>query len=72
MIKQMRASYFHNFKNAQYCALSDDPIPDDLENGDEKFIIGMNHLLLYMNIKEEEEVVEEAVLLFHVLVHLLQ
>lgn len=39
MIKQMRASYFHNFKNAQYCALSDDPIPDDLENGDEVYII---------------------------------
>ena len=39
MIKQMRASYFHNFKNAQYCALSDDPIPNDLENGDEVYII---------------------------------
>lgn len=39
MIKQMRASYFHNLKNAQYCALSDDPIPDYLENGDEVYII---------------------------------
>lgn len=39
MIKQMRASYFHNFKNAQYCALSNDPIPDYLENGDQVYII---------------------------------
>lgn len=39
MIKQIRASYFANFKNAQYCALQDDPIPDYLENGDEVYII---------------------------------
>ena len=39
MIKQIRASYFHNFKNAQYCALSNDPIPDYLENGDQVYII---------------------------------
>lgn len=39
MIKQIRASYFANFKNAQYCALSTDQIPDYLENGDEVYII---------------------------------
>ena len=39
MIKQIRASYFANFKNAQYCALSSDTVPDYLENGDEVYII---------------------------------
>lgn len=46
MIKQIRASYFANFKNAQYCALSTDTIPDYLENGDEVYIIdtGKNYI----------------------------
>ena len=46
MIKQIRASYFANFKNAQYCALSSDTIPDYLENGDEVYIIdtGKNYI----------------------------
>ena len=46
MIKQIRASYFVNFKNAQYCALSTDPIPDYLENGDEVYMIdiGKNYI----------------------------
>lgn len=46
MIKQIRASYFANFKNAQYCALSTDQIPDYLENGDEVYIIdtGKNYI----------------------------
>lgn len=42
MVKQIRASYFHNLKNAQYCALlSDiqDELPDFLNNGDEVYII---------------------------------
>lgn len=39
MIKQIRTAYFANFKNAQYCALSTDPIPDDLKNGDEVYMI---------------------------------
>ena len=39
MIKQIRASYFANFKNSQYCALSDDDIPSYLENGDEVYFI---------------------------------
>lgn len=39
MIKQIRASYFANFKNAQYCALSTDLIPDYLENGDKVYMI---------------------------------
>lgn len=46
MIKQIRASYFANFKNAQYCALSSDPIPDYLENGDKVYLIdkGKNYI----------------------------
>lgn len=46
MIKQIRASYFANFKNAQYCALSSDAVPDYLENGDEVYIIdtGKNYI----------------------------
>ena len=49
MIKQIRASYFANFKNAQYCALSTDQIPDYLENGDEVYIIdtGKNYFFDY-------------------------
>ena len=39
MIKQIRASYYANFKNAQYCALSSDTIPSYLENGDEVYFI---------------------------------
>lgn len=47
MIKQIRASYFANFKNAQYCALSSDPIPDYLENGDEVYIINTGKNYFY-------------------------
>ena len=39
MIKQIRTSYFSNFKNSQYCALSTDVIPSYLDNGDEVYFI---------------------------------
>lgn len=47
MLKQTRASYFSNFKNAQYCALSSDPIPDYVKNGDEVYIIDTAKRCLY-------------------------
>lgn len=39
MIKQIRASYYHNKKNAQYCALSTDVLPSYIQHGDEVYFI---------------------------------
>ena len=49
MIKQIRASYFYNFKNAQYCALSTDinEIPSYLNNGDQVYIIDTGKSFIY-------------------------
>lgn len=47
MIKQVRASYFHNFKNAQYCALSTDDIPNYLNNGDQVYFIDTGKSFIY-------------------------
>ena len=49
MIKQIRASYYHNFKNAQYCALSTDTdeIPNYLKNGDQVYIIDTGKSYIY-------------------------
>lgn len=49
MIKQIRASYYNNFKNAQYCALSTDidSIPDYLNNGDQVYIIDTGKSFIY-------------------------
>ena len=49
MIKQIRASYYYNFKNAQYCALSTDidNIPNYLKNGDQVYIIDTAKSYIY-------------------------
>ena len=47
MLKQTRASYFSNFKNAQYCALSTDTIPNYIKNGDEVYFIDTAKRCLY-------------------------
>lgn len=47
MIKQIRAAYFPNFKNAEYCALSDDPIPDYVNDGDKVYIIDSGKYCIY-------------------------
>lgn len=39
MIKQIRAAYYCNKKNSQYCCLSTDTLPDYLKNGDEVYFI---------------------------------
>lgn len=46
MIKQIRPSYYHNKKNAQYCCLSTDSLPSYLKNGDEVYFIdtGKNYI----------------------------
>lgn len=47
MIKQIRASYSNNKKNAQYCALSTDNLPNYLKNGDEVYFIDTGKSYIY-------------------------
>ena len=47
MIKQIRASYSNNKKNAQYCALSTDNLPNYLKNGDEVYFIDTGKCYIY-------------------------
>jgi len=50
MIKQIRAAFYHNKKNAQYCCLSEDienAIPDCLKNGDEVYFIDTGKKYVY-------------------------
>lgn len=39
MIKLIRPAFSHNKRNASYCALSTDEIPDYLKDGDEVYLI---------------------------------
>ena len=60
MTKQIRASYFHNFKNAQYCALTSDienTLPDYLKNGDQIYVIDTGKSYLYN--EATSELIEE-------------
>ena len=59
MTKQIRASYFHNFKNAQYCALTsniENTLPDYLKNGDQIYVIDTGKSYIY---NEEDDQLEE-------------
>ena len=47
MIKQIRASYSNNKKNAQYCALSTDELPNYFKNGDEVYFIDTGKCYTY-------------------------
>lgn len=47
MIKQIRAAFYHNKKNSQYCCLSTDEIPDYLKNGDEVYFIDTGKKYVY-------------------------
>ena len=52
MIKQILASYFYNKKNAQYCCLSTDELPDYLKNGDEVYFIDTGKRYYYDEVTE--------------------
>lgn len=39
MIKLIRPAFYHNKRNASYCALSTDSIPDYVKDGDEVYLI---------------------------------
>lgn len=47
MIRQIRASYFPNFKNAEYCALSTDTIPNYVKDGDIVYLIDQGKRCIY-------------------------
>lgn len=47
MIKQIRPAFYHNLRNSQYCALSTDPIPSNLENGDEVYFIDSGKIYIW-------------------------
>lgn len=55
MIKQIRASYFRNFKNAQYCCLSTDNPPADIifRTGDTVYLIDTGKTYMYDEIEEQ-------------------
>lgn len=53
MIKQIRASYYHNKKNAQYCALSTDVLPSYIQHGDEVYFIDTGISYWYNGATEE-------------------
>lgn len=53
MIKQVRAAFYHNKKNSQYCCLSTDIIPDYLENGDEVYFIDTGKKYVYDAVSDQ-------------------
>ena len=60
MIQLVRAAYYSNFKNAEYCALSTDltTLPTYLKNGDKIYVIDTGKKYTYNS--SSEEIVEEA------------